>query len=94
MTCCFVLFLQVVVVLTDHKTCLRHEKELVKDQVAKIKEKGIKLVPVAIGPHINIRELERINNDGRKIMHFGEYTNPKNVGKKIWHGTRLLETTA
>lgn len=48
---------------------------------------GIKLVPVGIGSHINIRELERINNDGRDVIHFGEYENPKNVGRKIMHGT-------
>ena len=73
---------------TDHKTCVRYEKDLVKDQVKEVKKiKGIKLVPVGIGSHINIRELERINNDGRDIIHFGEYENPKNVGKKILHGT-------
>jgi len=46
---------------------------------------GIKLVPVGIGPHINIRELERINNDGHEIMHFGEYAHPRSVGTTIWH---------
>jgi len=74
------------VLFTDHKICLRQDKELVKDQVNKIKEMGIKLVPVGIGPHINIRELERINNDGHEIMHFGEYADPRSVGKTIWHG--------
>ena len=68
------------------------QKDLVKDQVKKVKGMGIKLVPVGIGSHINIRELERIkiNNDGRDVIHFGEYENPKNVGKKIMHG--MLQT--
>ena len=77
---------QVLVLFTDHKICLRQDKELVKDQVTKIKEMGIKLVPVGIGPHINIRELERINNEGHEIMHFGEYADPRSVGKTVWHG--------
>ena len=47
---------------------------------------GIKTVPVGIGPHINIRELERIDREGSKVMHFGENANPREAGKKIWHG--------
>lgn len=81
-------FCQVLIFFTDHKTCLKSQKDLVKDQVKKVKvDMGIKLVPVGIGSHINIRELERINNDGRDVIHFGEYENPKNVGRKIMHGT-------
>ena len=53
---------------------------------------GIKFVPVGIGPHINIRELERIDREGSKVMHFGEYANPREVAKKIWHGMfRMLQ---
>ena len=53
---------------------------------------GIKIVPVGIGPHISIRELERIDREGSKVMHFGEYANPREAGKKIWHGMfRMLQ---
>ena len=53
---------------------------------------GIKTVPVGIGPHINIRELERIDREGSKVMHFGENANPREAGKKIWHGMfRMLQ---
>ena len=53
---------------------------------------GVKIVPVGIGPHINIRELERIDREGSKVMHFGEYANPREAGKKIWHGMfRMLQ---
>ena len=53
---------------------------------------GIKIVPVGIGQHINIRELERIDREGSKVMHFGEYANPREAGKKIWHGMfRMLQ---
>ena len=53
---------------------------------------GVKIVPVGIGPHINICELERIDREGSKVMHFGEYANPREAGKKIWHGMfRMLQ---
>ena len=56
---------------------------------------GIKTVPVGIGPHINIRELERIDREGSKVMHFGEYANPREVAKKIWHGMfRMLQKSS
>lgn len=76
--------------LTDHKVCVRHEKEQVEEEIEKIKEKGFKIVPVGIGPHIDIRELERINNDGSKVKRFGEYANPEIVGKNILHGMLLF----
>ena len=75
-------------VLTDHKVCLRHEKEQVEEEIKK--EKGFKIVPVGIGPHIDIRELETINSDGRKVKRFGEYANPEIVGKNILHGMFLF----
>lgn len=76
--------------LTDHKVCLRHEKEQVEEEIKKVKEKGFKIVPVGIGPHIDIRELETINSDGRKVKRFGEYANPEIVGKNILHGMFLF----
>ena len=68
--------------LTDHKVCLRHKKEHVEEEIKKVKEKGFKIVPVGIGPHIDIGELKRISNDSSKIKRFGEYANPEIVGKK------------
>ena len=78
--------------LTDHKICLREYRKRVKEEIKKVKEMGIKIVPVGIGPHINIRELERIDREGSRVMHFGEYANPREVAKKIWHGMfRMLQ---
>ena len=76
--------------LTDHKVCLRHEKEHVEEEIKKVKEKGFNIVPVGIGPHIDIGELKRINNDSSKVKRFGEYANPEIVGKKILHGMLLF----
>ena len=73
---------------TDHKICLKRQyKEFIEKRIQPIKEMGVKIVPVGIGSHIDIRELEKINSDGRKVMHFGEYANPKIVGKSVSYGT-------
>ena len=77
-------------ILTAHKVCERHKKEHVKEEIKKVKEKGFKIVPVGIGPHIDIRELETINSDGHKVKRFGEYANPEIVGKSILHGMLLF----
>ena len=81
--------------LTDHKICLREYRKRVKEEIKKVKEMGVKIVPVGIGPHINICELERIDREGSKVMHFGEYANPREVAKKIWHGMfRMLQKSS
>ncbi|KAJ7393957.1 hypothetical protein OS493_003626 [Desmophyllum pertusum] len=78
---------KVIIFFTDHKTSLKHENYLVANQVEAMK--GIKLVPVAIGTHVIIRELQKIANDGHDhdhdIIHFGEYEDPETVSKRIWH---------
>ena len=76
--------------LTDHKVCLRHKKEHVEEEIKKVIEKGFKIVPVGIGPHIDLRELERINNGRSKVKRFGEYANPEIVGKNILRGMLLF----
>lgn len=78
---------QVIIFFTDHKISLKHEKDLVANQVETMK--NIKLVPVAIGTHVIIRELQKIANDGQDIIHFGEYEEPETVSKRIWHGTEM-----
>ena len=75
---------------TDHKVCLKQNKELVEKEIKKIKEMGIMILSVGIGSHIDIRELKEINSDERKVMRFGEYTNREIVGKSISHGMLLF----
>ena len=84
--------MQALVLLTDHKICPRYLKEHVKEEVKKVKEMGVNILPVGMGPHIDIRELEGINRDGHKIMHFGEYANPKTVGNSIFNGMFIVDT--
>ncbi|XP_078356168.1 uncharacterized protein LOC144640972 isoform X2 [Oculina patagonica] len=74
---------KVIIIFTDHQTSLKHERTLVENQVNDMK--GINLVPVAIGSHVNIRELEKIANNGHDIIHFGEFEKPETVSKRIWH---------
>lgn len=75
---------QVIIFFTDHKTSLKRETELVESQVKELK--GIKLVSVGIGPHIDIRELQKITSHGRDVIHVGECENPDTVTRRIWHG--------
>lgn len=71
--------------LTDHRTCARNEKEEVAEKVKEVKSLPIKMFPMAIGRHVNIRELQKING-GNEVVMFGEYEDPKKVGLKIIHG--------
>ena len=76
-----------IIFFTDHKTSLKHERFLVDDQVKAMKD--INLLPVAIGQHVNIRELETITDNKQEIIHFGEYERPDTVSARIWHGTAI-----
>lgn len=80
-----IIFWQVIIFFTDHKTSLKHEKGAVDRQVEALKD-DIKFLPVAIGRHVNIRELEKITDYKKEIIHFGEYENPDTVSTRIWHG--------
>ncbi|XP_078372242.1 uncharacterized protein LOC144655919 isoform X2 [Oculina patagonica] len=75
---------KVLIVLTDHRTCERKEKKRVKEKVEEIKAMPVKLLPIAIGRNVNLRELQKINN-GREVPMFGEYDDPEKIGMKIIH---------
>ena len=72
--------MQVLIILTDHRTCLWNENDQVMEETAKVKNKQIKVITVALGPHVNIRELEDID-DGPEVLHFGENESSQTVGK-------------
>ena len=86
----FVLFIQVLVLLTDHQTT-REDKKHVEEEVKEVKNMGVNIVPLGMGPRIDIKELKRISGDGHKILHFGEYANPKTVGNSILHGMFIVD---
>ena len=83
--------MQVLVLFTDQKVCLRQDKKDAEKEVKKVKEMGVNILPVGMGPHIDIRELEGISREGQKIMHFGEYADPKTVGNSILHGMFIVD---
>ena len=72
--------------LTDHRTCARNEKQKVKEKVGKLSD--VQLLPIAIGRHVNLKELQKINS-GREVPMFGEYEEPEKVGTKIIQGTYM-----
>lgn len=80
-----IIFWQVIIFFTDHKTSSKHASDLVEAQVKAMKD--IKLLPVAIGSHVNIRELEKITGYSQEIIHFSACEKPDTVSTRIWHGT-------
>lgn len=76
------IFIQVLIILTDHRTCIWDENEQVMNETTNVKTNQIKVVTVAFGPHINIRELQDID-DGPEVLHFGENESLRTVGKRL-----------
>ena len=76
--------MQVLIIMTDHRTCLWDENDQVMDQLTKVKDKEVRVITVAIGPHANLRQLKDIE-DGADVLHFGENENFKTVGKGLLH---------
>lgn len=87
----YILFQQVLIVLTDHRTCTRNKKEKVKERVEEIRKLPVdKLLPIAIGRHINIRELQDLQHR-IKVPMFGEYEDAKKIATKILHGAYNMQ---
>lgn len=53
-------------------------------QLDNVKDKKVKVITVAFGPHANLRQLKDIE-DGTDVLHFGENENFKTVGKGLLH---------
>lgn len=91
---------QVIIYLTDHKTSLRRKIKKVKRRARDLaKKRETNLLPVGIGPYIDIRELEEVtkeNNQDLNVIHVGEYENPDTIRKIIWrelhHGKSVYES--
>ena len=88
---------QVIIYLTDHKTGLRRKIKKVKRRARDLaKKRETKLLPVGIGPYIDIRELEEVtkeNNQDLNLIHVGEYENPDTIRKIIWRGKFVVFIT-
>ena len=74
--------MQVLIILTDHRTCLWDETDQVVNQLREVKAKQVKVITVAFGPYANLRQLKDID-DGADVLHFGENESFKCVGKGL-----------
>ena len=55
-----------------------------------IKAMDVKVVPVGIGEHPKLSELEQIASSGVSALRFGDYEAPRTVGRAIVHGIRTF----
>ena len=51
-----------------------------------IKSMGVRVVPVGIGEHPKLSELEEIASSNVSALRFGDYEAPRTIGKAIVHG--------
>ncbi|XP_068736972.1 uncharacterized protein [Montipora capricornis] len=75
---------KVLIIMTDHRTCLWGEEDQVMAQWTEVKAKQVKVITVAFGPHANLEQLKDID-DGANVLHFGENESFKSVGKGLLH---------
>lgn len=89
---------KVIIYFTDDGISLKRKLRRVQSQAKELGEEGINLLPVGIGPNIDIKELKDItkfNSKDLNVIHVGEYENPETVRKIIWHelqGKRTYES--
>ena len=81
---CHLILKQVLIILTDHRTCLWDETDHVMGELTKVKDKQVKVITVAFGPYANLRQLKDIDDEA-DVLHFGENESFKFVGKGLLH---------
>lgn len=50
------------------------------------KELGVQLVPVGVGDHAKLSELNKIASEEVTALHYGEYESPRTLGTAIIQG--------
>lgn len=66
------------------------DKQLLAPLLNEIKAMNVKVVPVGIGEHPKLSELEQIASSGVPALRFGDYEAPRTVGKAMVHGIRTF----
>ena len=56
----------------------------VKKPLCDLKAKQVKVITVAVGPHVNLRQLKNIDDEA-DVLHFGENESSRHVGKNLLH---------
>jgi len=51
-----------------------------------LKKFGVKLVPVGVGEHAKLSELNKIASDDVTALHYGEYESPRTLGTAVIQG--------
>ena len=51
-----------------------------------LKELCVQLVPVGVGEHAKLSELNKIASQGVTALHYGEYESPRTLGTAITQG--------
>ncbi len=51
-----------------------------------LKALGVKVVPVGIGEHAKLSELNEMASENVTAFHFGEYESPRTLGKAVIQG--------
>ena len=51
-----------------------------------LKELGVQLVPVGVGEHAKLSELNKIASEDVIALHYGEYQSPRTLGTAIIQG--------
>ena len=51
-----------------------------------LKELGVKLVPVGVGEHPKLSELNKIASEHVTALHYGEYESPRTLGIAVIQG--------
>lgn len=51
-----------------------------------LKELGVQLLPVGVGEHAKLSELNKIASEDVTALHYGEYESPKTLGTAIIQG--------
>ena len=51
-----------------------------------LKKLGVQLVPVGVGEHVKLSELNKIASENVTALHYGEYESPRTLGTAIIQG--------
>ena len=55
-----------------------------------LKALGVKLVPVGVGEHAKLSELNKIASEDVTALHYGEYESPRTLGKAVIQGKSVV----
>ena len=83
----FHFYLQVLVVfVNDTLNMVGARDKPLTPLLDELKELGVQLVPVGVGEHAKLSELNKIASEDVTALHYGEYESPRTLGTAIIQG--------